>query len=185
EEDHDGRAAQGGQVAHHLLEPPRADRLLAAFRSHPQPGQDPHVDRMGIAIHGGVGDGDEGPGGQKKQQHGRQQAQLEADARDRFHGVASALTSWQGAAARPANMNTFCHAASLRSNDQDALAGLVDGSLNTGSPNAWVMRMWRADSPPLWAMARSVGTRRIRPARSLSWASVMALSRLPSRWQPA
>ena len=39
-------------------------------------------------------------------------------------------------AATPCRRNTSAHAASLRSNDQLAFAGLVDGNLYTGSPNA-------------------------------------------------
>jgi S-DNA-T family DNA segregation ATPase FtsK/SpoIIIE len=64
-------------------------------------------------------------------------------------------------------------------------AGLLDGSRCTGRPSAPVTRMARADSPPLWAMARSWGRRAARPGRSLGTASRMALSRLPWRRQLA
>ena len=67
-------------------------------------------------------------------------------------------------------------AASLRSNDQLALAGLVEGRVSTVCPRRSVMRRCRADSPPLWASTRRSGERAIKPGRSLSWASRMALS---------
>ena len=88
-------------------------------------------------------------------------------------------------ATSPAVANTSCHDASLHSNDQLALAGLVDGSRCTGRPNARVMRIARADSPPLCAIARKLGKRATKAARSLGSASSIALSRLPSRRQAA
>jgi len=73
----------------------------------------------------------------------------------------------------------------LRSKLQLAFAGLVDGRRSTGRPSARVWRIERADSPPLWAIARSPGARSRRLARSFSTASSIALSRLPARRQLA
>lgn len=74
----------------------------------------------------------------------------------------------------------------------DALAGLVDGRRSDGiGASAFSPRLartalaWRKLSPPLWAMAASPGARACRPAKSLTCALRMLVSRLPSRSQAA
>ena len=73
-----------------------------------------------------------------------------------------------GAHSTPCSSNTTRQAASLRSKLQLALAGLVEGRRCTGRPSVRVMRIVRADSPPLCASADSAGARKRSPARSLT-----------------
>ena len=82
--------------------------------------------------------------------------------------------------------NTSRHAASLRSKRPGGVGRAGGGqAMDRRGPACASTRIARADSPPLCAMACSCGARCARPARSLSSASSIALSRLPSRRQQA
>ncbi len=77
------------------------------------------------------------------------------------------------------------HAETFRSNDHEALAGLVEGSRQVGRPRSGHRDAWRKLSAPLWPMCRRFGASVRRISKSLGTGVRIFVSKLPSRSQAA